>query len=476
MTQPMLKRARHTKIVATLGPASSDAQMIRALFDAGVDVFRLNFSHGAHEDMRKRVTIIRDIEQQIGRPISILADLQGPKLRLGTFAGGSIDVAPGHRITLDSNPAPGDAARVYLPHPEILRAFKVGDPLLVDDGKVALKIVDKQDDTHVVAEVITGTKLMDRKGVNLPGTVIDVSILTDKDLADLDFALSLGVDWVALSFVQRAQDVAAARAIIGDRARIIAKIEKPSAVTHIDSIIALSDGIMLARGDLGVECPPETVPVIQKQIVRMTRAAGKPLIIATQMLESMITSPTPTRAEASDVATAVFDGADAVMLSAETASGAYPIEAVSMMDRIAQTVEGDQLYRGIMDAEHPPAEPSKSSAITAAAYDVAETLDAKLIVNFSCSGATALRMVRERPKAQLFCLTTEERVARFLALSYGTNPLVVPIMKHFEEMVALAKELAVFHGFAAKGDVVVVTAGELHGEVGKTNTLRVVEI
>lgn len=471
----MIRRPRHTKIVATLGPASSDPKVIRDLFDAGVDVFRLNFSHGTHEDHAARYHAIRAIEKQVDRPIGILADMQGPKLRLGKFEEGEISVKAGQLITLDSDPTPGNASRIFMPHPEILKAFKVGDPLLVDDGKVRLKIVQKPDDTKVVAEVMCGTKLMDRKGVNLPGTIIDVSVLTEKDLKDLEFAVSLGVDWIALSFVQRPEDVIAARKIIGDRAQIIAKIEKPSAVDFIHEIVALSDAVMLARGDLGVECPPEHVPVIQKHVVRAVRDAGKPLIIATQMLESMISSPTPTRAEASDVATAVFDGADAVMLSAETASGQYPLEAVSMMDRIAQTVEKDSLYRGIMDAEHPAPDPSKSSAITAAAYDVAETVDAKLIVNFSSSGATVMRMVRERPRAQMLCMTPNIRVARGLSLFYGANPVVVEVMKSFDEMIQLAKETALKYQLVTKGDILVITAGEAH-LAGKTNTLRVVEV
>lgn len=475
MIQPMLKRARHTKIVATIGPASSDIDMIRSLFMVGVDVFRLNFSHGSHEDHAARYHAIRAVEQEVGRPIGILADMQGPKLRLGKFEKGEVEVKQGHRIRLDSNPELGNETRVHMPHPEILKAFKVGDPLLVDDGKVRLVIVEKPSDDCVIAEVQSGTKLMDRKGVNLPGTIIDVSVLTEKDRKDLEFALGLGVDWIALSFVQRPEDIIEARKLIGDRAQIIAKIEKPSAVETIDAIIEQTDAIMLARGDLGVECPPETVPVIQKKVVRAARSAGKPLIIATQMLESMITSPTPTRAEASDVATAVFDGTDAVMLSAETASGDYPLEAVSIMDRIAQTVEGDALYRDIMDAQHPPTEATKSSAITAAAYDVASTLDAKVIVNFSSSGSTALRMARERPIQQLLCLTPNLTVARSLTLSYGANPLVVDRMENFESMIQLARAEAVRQGFAQKGDIMVVTAGELNLP-GKTNTLRAVEI
>jgi pyruvate kinase len=470
----MLRRARQTKIVATMGPASNTPEMIRSLFYAGVDVFRLNFSHGAHEDHAERYNMIREIEKEFNRPISVLADMQGPKLRLGKFENGFVDVGPGHIITLDGDPTPGNATRVHMPHPEILEALQVGDPLLVDDGKVSLTITEKKPNA-VVAQVINGTKLMDRKGVNLPGTILEMSVLTKKDRIDLEFALGLGVDWIGLSFVQRPEDLVEARQIVGDRALLMSKIEKPSAVEHIEAIIELSDAIMLARGDLGVECPAEQVPVIQKRIVRAVRNAGKPLIIATQMMESMISSPSPTRAEVSDVATAVYDGADAVMLSAETASGAFPLEAVTMMDRIAQTVENDALYRTIMDATHPAPDATTSNAITAAAYDVANTLDAKLIVNFSTSGSTALRMVRERPRSAILCLTPDVKVARSLALSYGANPVVVNKMTRFEDMITVAKDQAVAHGFVLAGDTIVVTSGELHGEAGKTNNLRVIQ-
>lgn len=471
----MLRRARQTKIVATIGPASSDIEMIRKLFYAGVDTFRLNFSHGSHEDHGERYKIIREVEKEFNRPIGILADMQGPKLRLGKFENGFVDVGPGHIITLDGDPTPGNATRVHMPHPEILEALQVGDPLLIDDGKVSLTITEKKPNA-VVAQVINGTKLMDRKGVNLPGTIIDVSVLTPKDRKDLEFALELGVDWIALSFVQRPEDMIEAKKIIAGRAPVIAKIEKPSAVEFINEIIELTDAVMLARGDLGVECPPEQVPVIQKRVVRACRNAGKPLIIATQMMESMISSPTPTRAEASDVATAVYDGADAVMLSAETASGDFPIEAVTMMDRIARTVENDELYRTIMDSTHPQPESTTSNAITAAAYDVAHTLDARVIASFSSSGATALRMVRERPAAPILCLTPDIRVARTLALSYGANPIVVEKMTRFEDIISAAKDKANENAFANSGDTIVVTSGELHGEPGKTNNLRVVQV
>ena len=472
---PMLRRQRQTKIVSTIGPASSSLETIRALFVAGVDTFRLNFSHGSHEDHGQRYHHIRQVEKEFGRPIGVFADLQGPKLRLGQFEGGFIAVEPGHQLWLDSDKTLGGPERVYLPHPEIITALNVGDPLLVDDGKVRLKVVEKKADA-VKVEVVVGQKLMDRKGINVPATLIHMSALTDKDRVDLDFALSLGVDWIALSFVQRPEDITEARALIGDRAGIIAKIEKPMAIESLEGIVALTDAVMLARGDLGVEIPAEQVPVVQKRVIQVVREAGKPLIIATQMLESMINSPTPTRAEASDVATAVFDGADAVMTSAETASGDYPLETVMIMDKIARTVETSSVYADLMKRQHPAAECSVSSAITMAAHQVAETLDAKAIATFSTSGSTALRMVRERPRVPVVCLSPNERVVRRLAMSFGANPVLVSAMAKFDELIGLAKQTLNQHHFAQAGDTVVITAGELHGEPGKTNTLRVVTL
>lgn len=472
---PMLRRQRQTKIVSTLGPASSSLEMVRALFVAGVDTFRLNFSHGSHEDHAERYRIVRQVEKEFGRPIGIFADLQGPKLRLGQFEGGFINVTSGHQLWLDSDKTLGGPDRVYLPHPEIITALNVGDPLLVDDGKVSLKVIEKKADS-VKVEVVVGHKLMDRKGINIPATLIQMSVLTEKDRKDLAFALDLGVDWIALSFVQRPEDITEARALIGDRAGIIAKIEKPMAIDSLEGIVALTDAVMLARGDLGVEIPAEQVPVVQKRAVQIVREAGKPLIIATQMLESMINSPTPTRAEASDVATAVFDGADAVMTSAETASGEFPLEAVGFMDKVARTVETSPVYADIMSARHPQTAHTTSNAITAAAHHVAQTLDAKAIATFSTSGQTALRMVRERPNVPVVCMSPDEKVVRRLALSFGANPVLVSKQDKFDDLIKLAKDTILQHHFAKSGETVVVTCGELHGESGKTNTLRVVTL
>ena len=469
---PNLRRNRKTKIVATLGPASSTAVMVRSLFQSGVDVFRLNFSHGAHEDHQKRLTLIRDLEKETGRPIGVFADLQGPKLRLGTFKNGEINIDKGMHITLDSNPEPGDEKRVFLPHPEILEALKVGSDILLDDGKSHLRVIKKGKD-FVETEVIAGKKLMDRKGVNLPNVLLKVSSLTAKDRLDLEAALKMGVDWIALSFVQRPQDVTEARQIIGDRAKIIVKLEKPSAIESLEEIVSISDAVMLARGDLGVEIPAERVPSVQKRVVRVCRQMGKPVIIATQMLESMISCPRPTRAEASDVATAIYDGTDAVMLSAETASGEYPLEAVSIMDKIAADVERDSLYRKIMDAEHPDPEKNSADAITAAASEVAATISAAAIVNYTTSGGTTLRTVRERPSVTVLCLTEHMVVARRLQLSYGVYPVHTKDVDNFSDMVKKACELALEHNIAQKGQKLVITAGVPFGTSGSTNILRI---
>ncbi len=470
-----MRRERQTKILATVGPASSSREVLKKLFIAGVDAFRLNFSHGSYEEHQARFDIIRELEKEMGRSICILADLQGPKLRLGKFENGQIDVAPGHQIWLDSDERLGDENRVHMPHPEIIRSLAVDENFLVDDGKVRMKVIEKGDG-KLLAEVITGKKLMDRKGVNLPDTLLDVSPLTPKDRKDLDYALSMGVDWIALSFVQKSEDIAEAKEIIGDQALIMAKIEKPSAVDNIDGIIELSDGIMLARGDLGVEIPAEQVPVVQKNIVRKVRRVGKPVVVATQMLESMITSPTPTRAEASDVATAVYDGADTVMLSAETAAGEFPVEAVSIMNRIACTVEHDETYHSVINSEYPIIDATSSNAIAFAANQVAETVGASTIVTYTTMGTTARRVSRERPSMPILCLTPNNKVARRLVISYGVQAIVSNETQRFSEAVANAQAVAQENGFAQKGDRIVVTAGVPFGTPGTTNILRIAEI
>ena len=467
-----LRRRRRTKIVATLGPASSSADMLLRLLQAGADVFRLNFSHGSHDDHAQRFAIIRDLERQVGHPIGILADVQGPKLRVGRFGGGRVQLQTGQRFRLDLNPTPGDVLRVQLPHPEIIAAASIGTSLLLDDGKLRLRVTHVRSD-HLETEIAVGGPLSDRKGVNVPDMVLPIPALTRKDREDLAFALEHGADYIGLSFVQRPEDVEEAREIARGRAWIMTKLEKPQALDNLDAILRLSDAVMVARGDLGVELPPEEVPLAQKRIVRAARALGKPVVVATQMLESMIASPSPTRAEASDVATAVFDGADAVMLSAETAAGQYPLEAVNIMDRIVARVEQDPGWRAIIEASRPEPEHSTADAMAAAARQVAHTIGAGAICAFTESGGTALRTARERPEAPVIGLTVSDATARRLAVVWGVHAVVTPLTHGMTETVARAVRVAMSEGFALAGETVVVVAGVPFGQPGTTNSLRV---
>ncbi len=474
-SRPVLRRRRRTKIIATLGPASSTPEVLAKLHQTGADVFRLNFSHGSHEDHAARIGMIRELEKRFGRPIGILADVQGPKLRVGRFQAGRVALQTGQGFVLDLNPTPGDARRVQLPHPEIIAAAGIGTTLLLDDGKLRLRVVRKRDD-RLETEVVTGGPLSDRKGVNVPDVALPIPALTAKDRADLDFALQHGVDFIGLSFVQRPEDVAEARAIAAGRAWIMTKMEKPQALENLDAILELSDAVMVARGDLGVELAPEEVPLEQKRIVRAARALGKPVVVATQMLESMINAPAPTRAEASDVATAVFDGADAVMLSAETAAGQYPYEAVNMMDRIVARVEQDPGWRAGIEASRPAPERATADAIAAAARQIAHTVSAAAICAFTASGATALRVARERPEAPVLGLTTSLATARRLAVCWGVHALLVAETHSMSETVAKATRIALTEGFAGHGAEVVVVAGIPFGQAGTTNALRVAQV
>jgi pyruvate kinase len=468
-----LRRHRRTKIVATLGPASSTPEMIERLYRAGADVFRLNFSHGTHEDHAQRLAMIREVERKVGRPIGILADVQGPKLRVGKFGAGRVQLSPGKRFRLDLSPTPGDVQRVQLPHPEIIAAARIGTTLLLDDGKLRLRVVRQVEGDHLETEVVVGGALSDRKGVNVPDVPLPIPALTEKDRADLDFVLPLGIEYIGLSFVQRPEDVAEAREIAGGRAWIMVKMEKPQAVANMDGILALADCVMVARGDLGVELPPEEVPLVQKRLVRAARALGKPVVVATQMLESMISAPAPTRAEASDVATAVFDGADAVMLSAETAAGQYPVEAVTIMDRIVARTEQDGGWRAQTDAQRPEPEQTSAGAIAAAAAQVAHTIGAQVIATFTSTASTTLRVARERPDCPILGLTPHLASARRLAVVWGVHPLVMQDIHSMTEMVARASRAALQEGFARHGEEIVVTAGVPFGTPGTTNALRV---
>ena len=467
-----MRRNRFTKIVATLGPASSTTERLRTLFEAGADVFRLNFSHGQHEDHRQRVEQLRALEKEFKHPIAILLDLQGPKLRLGTFAKGPMVLKKGQRLRFDMNAEPGTAERIPLLHPEIFKAAKPDGILLIDDGKVRLRIVSHDSETIDTEVEVAGT-ISDRKGVNLPNLVLPMSPMTPKDHKDLAFGLSIGVDWIALSFVQHANDIAELKKMVAGRAAVMAKLEKPQAIEHLDEIIEQSDGIMVARGDLGVEMPPEAVPPLQKRILAAARVAGRPTIVATQMLESMINAPTPTRAEVSDVATAVYDGTDAVMLSAESASGSYPVEAVTMMDRILKSVEADPLYRRLMDASRHEPEATTADAISAAARQCAHTLSAAAIVTYTNTGSTTLRAARERPDVHILCLTPNLDTARRMTLTWGVHPVRTEDAHNFGDMVQRAVRVARQQGMAKEGERLVVTAGVPFGTPGATNILRI---
>ena len=470
-----MRRNRNAKIVATLGPASSSEEVIRKLFVAGVDMFRLNFSHGTQAEHKERFDTVRRIGREFNRPIGILGDLQGPKLRVGTFAPGGITLVPGATFRLDLNPTEGDANRVNLPHPEIFVALVHGATLLLDDGKLELRVEEFGRD-FALTRVVVGGHLTDRKGVNVPSVLLPISPLTEKDRRDLQYALELGVDWIALSFVQRPEDIFEARAIIGDKALIMTKLEKPAAIDRLDEIVRASDSVMVARGDLGVELPPERVPILQRAIVRACRREGKPVVVATQMLESMTASPVPTRAEASDVASAVFQGADAVMLSAESAAGKYPVEAVTMMDRIIGQVEADPNYRALLEANHEQARSTVADAVCAALRQTAHIVSAKATITYTSSGASALRAARERPEAPILSLTPSARTAGQLAVVWGVHSLLTTEAPDVVTMTDMACRAALQEGFAAAGDYVVIAAGVPFGHSGTTNLLRIAKV
>ncbi|MEP5153698.1 pyruvate kinase [Planktotalea sp.] len=467
-----MRRERSVKIVATLGPASSDYKMVRALHEAGADVFRLNMSHGSHEKIGELHAIIRKVEADLDSPIGILADLQGPKLRVGEFANEAEELVPGASFRLDLDEAAGDATRVRLPHPEIFAALEPGASLLVNDGKIRLKVIDCGPD-YANCEVVIGGTISNRKGVNVPDVVLPLAALSEKDLADLEFVCELGVDWLALSFVQRAKDVWDARDLVKGRASVLSKIEKPSAVASFDEILDASDGIMVARGDLGVELPVQNVPPIQKRLIRKCRAAAKPVIVATQMLESMIESPMPTRAEVSDVATAIYEGSDAIMLSAESAAGEYPVHAVTTMDNVAREVESDPTYTEILEASRTANRNSIADGIVAAAREIAETTDVKAICCFTQSGTTALLTARERPRVAIIAMTSQRTTARRLALTWGTYCVITDEFNRFKGAVVSAARAARASGLASEKDQIVVTAGVPFNIPGTTNILRV---
>ncbi|GJE80549.1 pyruvate kinase [Methylorubrum thiocyanatum] len=470
-----MRRHRHAKIVATVGPASNTPEMLRTLFLAGVDTFRLNFSHGVQADHARVHAAIRALEQEMGRPIGILQDLQGPKIRIGTVAGGRLELATGETVRFVLEESDGGKDAIPLHHPEIFAAVVPGQELLIDDGRVRVRVSGLGAGT-IEALVVTGGPISNRKGVNLPGTLLDVSPLTEKDRADLAFGLELGVDWVALSFVQKPSDIIEARALIGDRAGLMSKIEKPQALERIEDIVRLSDAVMVARGDLGVEIPHEDVPGRQKELIRLCRHLVKPVIVATQMLDSMVNAPAPTRAEASDVATAIYDGADAVMLSAESAAGQYPAEAVSMMDRIIRSVEGHKLYYSIIAASEPETEETAPHAVATATATLAEAVHASAIVTYTESGTTAARVARKRPRPPILALTPNLATSRRLSLLWGAHSIHTQDVDSYEEMTAKAAHYAQAEGFAKPNDVVVAAAGIPFHVPGNTNNIRLIPI
>ncbi|ANY19290.1 Pyruvate kinase [Tsuneonella dongtanensis] len=473
--QKLEPRSRKVKVLATIGPASRSPEMLAKLLKAGADSFRVNMSHGAHEDHAATIKAIRELEKSSGRPIAILADLQGPKLRVGCFKDGQAVIRHSGHFTLDRNPAPGDETRVELPHPELFAVLQKGQRLLINDGKIRLKVIKAEADS-ILCSVEVGGVISDRKGVNVPDAEVPIPALTEKDRKDLAFAVGQGVDWIGLSFVQRPEDLAEARKLMGGYGALCAKIEKPSAVRRLPELLELADGIMVARGDLGVELEPWEVPPLQKKIVNAARGAGKPVIVATQMLESMIESPSPTRAEVSDVANAVYDGADAVMLSAETAAGEWPEEAVTIMDRIATQVERDDAYLERVRLLDTPPDRTTADALSHACMTIADTVAVSGIIVFTGSGSTARRVARERPSVPMLVLTPSVKTARRVGLLWGAHAVATKDIGSFEEMIAKGKRMALRHGFGVAGSKLIALAGVPFGTPGSTNLLHVVTL
>ena len=475
MTTAIAPRARKVRVLATLGPASNTPEMIATLFQAGADAFRVNMSHGDQQSKVAVIQAIRALEQEFNRPTTILDDIQGPKLRVGKFDGGRTVLEHNSTFVLDRDPTPGDATRVELPHKEIFEAIEPGARLLLDDGKLVLRVTDHDAD-RIETLVEVGGALSNNKGLNVPDVVLPMAALTEKDRSDLAFAVEQGVDWIALSFVQRPEDLAEARKLIGGKAALLAKIEKPAAIDRLEEIVEMCDGVMVARGDLGVELPPQTVPPLQKRIVETSRRLGRPVVVATQMLESMIQSPSPTRAEVSDVATAIYDGADAIMLSAESAAGAWPVESVAMMNSIGVSVESDPMHGDRVHFTVTRPDPTTADALSEAAKQIAKTTSATAIICFTTSGSTARRIARERPSVPILVLTPSKETARRLGLLWGTHAVHTRDVESFEDMVGKAKRMALRTGIAQAGDRVIVMAGVPFRTPGSTNVLHVVRI
>ncbi len=468
-------RSRKVRILATLGPASSTPAMIRRLAEAGADAFRINMSHGTHADHEKLIAAIRGLESELDRPTTILADLQGPKLRVGRFKGDKAELKTGQTYVFDRDERPGNATRAGLPHREIFLGVEPGTRLLVNDGKLVFRVLKASAD-RIETRVEVGGTISNNKGLNVPDVVLPLAAMTEKDRADLAFALESHVDWIAISFVQRPEDVADARRLIGGKANLLAKIEKPAAIDRLQDILELADAVMVARGDLGVEMPPEEVPPLQKRIVEAARRMGRPVVVATQMLESMVSSPSPTRAEVSDVATAVYDGADAIMLSAESASGRYPCEAVEIMNRIATSAESDPTHYARVHFTETLPDATTNDAIARSAADMVRTVSASAIVCLTSSGSTARRVARERPTVPLLVLTPSLKTARRLGILWGAHAVRTRDVTSFEEMIGKSKRMALRHGLGAAGDRIIVTAGVPFGVPGSTNVVHVARL
>ncbi len=468
-------RKRFAKILATVGPASTAAEMLKLLHEVGVDAFRLNFSHGTHADHARTIKAIRKIEETTGESIAIVADLQGPKIRVGAFETGQIQLKYGETVQITAHEGKGKPGHIVMPHKDLILALQPGDVLKFDDGKLMVTITEKQED-KLLGRVDIGGVLRDKKGVNIIGTVLPVSAMTDKDRKDLAFALENGVDYIALSFVQKVKDVMEASEHIAGRAGLIVKIEKPSAVEDIEHILDLADAAMVARGDLGVELPLEQVPVVQRKIISVARRLGKPVIVATHMLESMIDAATPTRAEASDVATAIYQGADAVMLSAETAVGRHPATAVAIMDRIIKAAEHDPTYPDTTTSSHLRPETTVNDAISQSIHSIADVLGCKAVLGFTRTGSTVLRIARERPPCPILGLTTNKDVASRLALIWGVRPVVMDDPKGFADMLETTQAIAITQADCTSGDKIIIAAGIPFGRPGTTDTLKIATI
>jgi pyruvate kinase len=466
---------RRTKIVCTLGPSSSSPERVGELIEAGMDVARLNFSHGSHEDHAKMLQTVRAEAERRNRSVAVLLDLQGPKIRVGRFEKGAIELRPGAEFTITTDTdVVGNEQRVSTTYAGLPRDVRPGDQILLDDGYLTLAVTSVAD-RDVKTVVVAGGTLKNNKGINLPGVDVSAPALSDKDKHDIGFALRYGVDYVALSFVRRAEDVLEAKQLLtADRVSIpvIAKIEKPQAVERLAEIIEVSNGIMVARGDLGVETGPEKVPLVQKRMIEMTNAQGKIVITATQMLESMINHPRPTRAEASDVANAVLDGTDAVMLSGETASGLYPVESVKTMARIVNEIEASAYYR--QNLEPPTLQLAVSSnAIAHAAVIAAKEMKIKTIAVVTESGGAARLMSEYRPEANIVSMTTSEVTFRRLALIWGVIPVLIPPTATTDELFDQVEHVLSSRGLARSGEKVVITTGVPVGSGASTNLLKI---